>query len=122
LIPVDVLDPLDGQRLALAANPAAVFVFRRRHPDHGTDARLAALVSEQRANQGLAVDPVGLGPATPTRGRDRGRIDNAALNPLALQYPMNPEAIQSRLLNDDDRKQFPSPRKCPLFERRKARQ
>ena len=69
--PVDVLDPLDGQRLALAANPAAVFVFRRRHPDHGTDARLAALVSEQRANQGLAVDPVGLGPATPTRGRDR---------------------------------------------------
>ena len=38
---------------------------RRRRPDHRADARFAALVGEQRTNQSLAVDPVGLRPPPP---------------------------------------------------------
>jgi hypothetical protein len=32
--PVDVLDPFHDQHLALTANPAAVFIFRRWRPHH----------------------------------------------------------------------------------------
>ena len=32
--PVDVLDPFHDQHLALTANAAAVFIFRRRRPNH----------------------------------------------------------------------------------------
>ena len=32
--PVDVLNPFHDQHLALTANPAAVFIFRRRRPNH----------------------------------------------------------------------------------------
>ena len=63
--PVDVLDPFHDQHLALTAKPASVFIFRRRQPDHRADARFAALVGEQRTNQSLAVDPVGLRPPPP---------------------------------------------------------
>ena len=60
--PVDMLDPLDCQRLALLVKTAAIFVSSRRRPDHGADTRFAAFVRQQRAHQSLAVDPVGLGP------------------------------------------------------------
>src|ERR1700737_1603743 len=117
-----MLDPFGGQRLALTAKPAAVFIFRRRRPYHGADARFAAFVCQQRANQSLAVDPVGLGPPPPAGGRNRGRIDNVAFDLFALQHTVNPEAIQSRLLNDDDREGFSRPRERLLLELRKARQ
>ena len=45
-----------------------------------------------------------------------------AFNPFILQRTMNPEAVQSRFLNDDDRERFPSPRQRLLPEFRKARQ
>jgi hypothetical protein len=32
--PVDVLDPFHDQHLTLTANPAAIFIFRRRRPNH----------------------------------------------------------------------------------------
>jgi hypothetical protein len=32
--PIDVLDPFHDQHLTLTANPAAVFIFRRRRPNH----------------------------------------------------------------------------------------
>jgi hypothetical protein len=32
--PVDVLDSFHDQHLTLTANPAAVFIFRRRRPNH----------------------------------------------------------------------------------------
>ena len=41
----DVLDPFHDQHLALPANPAAVFIFRRRRPNHGADPRFTALVA-----------------------------------------------------------------------------
>jgi hypothetical protein len=67
---VDVLDPFHNQHLALTANPAAVFIFRRRRPNHRADPRFTTLVGEQRAKQSLAVDPVGLGPTPPARSRN----------------------------------------------------
>ena len=45
-----------------------------------------------------------------------------AFDAFALQHPMKPEAVETRFLNDDDRKGFSGPlRRLPL-ELRKARQ
>ena len=45
-----------------------------------------------------------------------------AFDAFALQHPMKPEAVETRFLNDDDRKGFSGPlRRFPL-ELRKARQ
>jgi hypothetical protein len=54
LDPIDVLDPLAGQRLALTAKSAAVFFLWRRRPDHGADTRFATFVRQQSAHQGFA--------------------------------------------------------------------
>ena len=48
--PIDVLDPLVGQRFALTAKSAAVFFLWRRRPDHGADTRFAAFVCQQSAH------------------------------------------------------------------------
>src|SRR5271168_3573711 len=63
LDPIDVLDPLVGKRLALAAKSAAVFLLWRRRPDHGADPRFAACICQQSAHQGFAVDLGGFGPS-----------------------------------------------------------
>src|ERR1017187_2683291 len=113
--PVDVLDPLDGQRLALSGKSATVFAFRRRRPNHGADARFTALVREQRANQCFAIDPISLGSPPPARGRNRGRND--PVTPLSPSFPhtVNPKPIQSRL-NDDDRERLSGLRERLLLE------
>jgi hypothetical protein len=63
-------------------------------------------VGEQGAKQSLAIDPVGLDPTPPARSRNRGCIDNMALNSFAQQDTVNPEAVQPRFLNDDNRAGF----------------
>ncbi len=45
-----------------------------------------------------------------------------AFDPFILQHTVNPEAVQPRFLNDDDRERFSCPRKRLLLELRKARQ
>jgi hypothetical protein len=55
----------------------------------------------QRPQQRLAVDRVGLGPPMPSGDRDRGRVDDVALDPVGEQQAMNPKPVQSRFLNDD---------------------
>jgi hypothetical protein len=57
---VDVANPLSRQGLTLAAKASAVLLLGFGHPHHRADARLAAFVREQRANQRLAVDLIGL--------------------------------------------------------------
>ena len=42
-------------------------------------------------------------PPAPSRRRDRGRIDHVALDPLLLQNTVQPEPVQPRLLDRDDR-------------------
>ena len=61
LDPVDVSGPLGDQHLALAVDPAPVFVLHARHPDHRADTRFAPLVRQQRTHQRFAIDLVGLG-------------------------------------------------------------
>src|SRR4051812_30075607 len=108
--PVDVSHPLAHQRPALAANAPAVLLLRRRRPGHRTHPRLAALEGHQGAYQGLAIDPVGLRPPPPARGQDRGGIDHVALDPFGLQHPVDPEAVQAGLLDNNDRKVPAGPR------------
>jgi hypothetical protein len=50
-------------------------------------------------DQSLPVDTIGLRASAPTRRRYRSRIDDVALDAFFLEYPVNPEAIQSSFLN-----------------------
>src|SRR3712207_9501203 len=58
---VRVPHPLLDEGLALAGDAPLVLRLRAGRRDHGADPRLAALPRQQRAQQCLAVDDVGLG-------------------------------------------------------------
>jgi len=111
-----VQDPLGGQHFALAAEAAAVLLLRSGRLDHRTHPGFAALVGQQRADERLAVDLVGLRPPPPARSGNRGRIDNVAFDPFALQHAMDPEAVQAGLLDCDDREVSARPRSRFLLE------
>src|ERR1700689_2513647 len=49
-------------------------------------------------------------------------IDDMAFDAFALQHPMKPEAVETRFLNDDDRKGFSGPLQRLPLELRKALQ
>ena len=100
--PIDVQDPFVSQHSTLTAQASAVLFLGCGRLDHRAHTRLAALIRQKRAKQRLAVDPVGLSSPAPTRRRDRSGIDNVAFDPFALQNTVNPEAVQSGFLNDDD--------------------
>ena len=117
-----MLDPLGDQHLALATEAAAIFFLGCRRLDHRAHPRFAPLVRQQRANQCLAVDPVSLRPPTPTRCRNRGRIDDMAFDPFILQHAIDPESVEASLLNDDEREDLPRPRPRFLPKLRKALQ
>jgi hypothetical protein len=55
-------------------------------------------------------DPVGLRPPPPARGQDRPGVDHVALDPFGLQHPVDPEAVQTGLLDDDNREVPAGPR------------
>jgi len=120
--PVDVLHPLAHQRPALAADTPAVLLLRRWRPGHRTHPRLATLEGHQGAHQGLAIDPVGLRPPTPARGQDRRGVDHVALDPFGLQHPVDPEAVQTGLLDDDNREVPAGPRRSLAPELREPTQ
>src|SRR6266446_4027112 len=113
-------DSLGGQHFALAAEAAVVLLLGSGRLHHRAHPRFTTLVGEQHSNQRFAIDPVGLHPPAPARCGNRGRIDNVAFNSFILQHPINPETIESSLLDDDERED-PS-RPCPrlLLELRKA--
>ena len=50
LDPIDVLDPLRCQDLALATDPAAILLVRRRCSNHSAHPRLASLIRQQRSH------------------------------------------------------------------------
>jgi len=104
---IDVLDALGDQRLAFATEAAPVLLLRGGRDGHGADARLAALERQQRPQQSLAVEPVGLGAAAAAGGGDRRRVDDVAFDALALQQAVQPEAVEAGLLDRDDGKSFP---------------
>jgi len=101
---IDVDDPLGDQRFTLPANAAAVLFFRRRDPDHRANTGFSPLVGQEGANQRLTIDAIGLHTAVPARHRDRGGIHNVTLDPVfPAKHPIDPEPVQTRLLDDDQR-------------------
>src|SRR5580658_7520906 len=82
---------------------SAILVLRRGDAHHRTHPRLAPLEGQQRPQQPLAIDLVGLGASTTTRNRDRGRVNHVALDPFLHQSPVDPEPVEPGFLNDDDR-------------------
>ena len=95
--------PLVGQRLALTAKSAAVFLLWCRRPDRGAGQRFAALLRQQRAHQGFAVDLVGLNPPpAPRCGRSRASSTTWLSTPSFCQHAINPKAVQPCLLDGDD--------------------
>ena len=82
--------------------PSRTNVADRYQPKGSLESPLI-LSPRQCAHQGLTIDPVGLHPPTPARGQDRGGVDHMALAPFGLQHPADPEAIQTGLLDDDNR-------------------
>jgi hypothetical protein len=96
---VRVPNPLLQQYRALAAYPPTVFLFRCRRHDHCANTRLSALPCQQRSQQRLAVDRIGLGsPPAPRHGDGRG-IDNMTFNAVGLQQPVDPKTVQSSFLD-----------------------
>src|SRR5215217_5022784 len=93
---IDVPDPFGCQGLALTTDPATILLLWARSLDHRTNPGLAPLVGQQGPHQSLTVDPVGLRPPTPTGRRDRGGIDDMALDPFLVQDPVDPEPVQPR--------------------------
>ncbi|OWK25006.1 hypothetical protein AJ87_14630 [Rhizobium yanglingense] len=75
-------DALVGQRLTFTHKPAAVFFLRRWNPEHRANSRLTSLISQQRSDQRLAVDLVGLRPAAPAGCCNRGWVDDKTLDPF----------------------------------------
>jgi hypothetical protein len=53
---------------------------------------------------------------TPARGQDRGGVDHVALDPFGLQHPVDPEAVQTGLLDDDNREVPAGPRRSLPLE------
>ena len=104
-----MLDPFGCQDLALPTDPAPILLLGRRSLDHRTHPGLAPLVGQQSANQGFAIDLVGLRPPTPPGGGDGSGIDDMALDPFLLQDAVDPEPVQPRFLDDDDGKDLPRP-------------
>jgi hypothetical protein len=62
---------------------------------------------QQCPHQRFAINPVGLRPPMATRCHDGGWVDDVALDALLLQHPVDPETVQTRLLDRDDRKILP---------------
>ena len=80
---VDVPNPLPQQGGALARGAPPVLLRRRGCHNHGVDARLPGSPGQQRPEQRLAVDGVGLRPPLPPWRGDRSRIDDVALDTSA---------------------------------------
>src|SRR4029077_5948047 len=63
------------------------------------DPWLAALPCQQRTQQRLSVDGIGLGAPLATRDSDGRGLDNGAVNVMAHKQPVYPKALETRLLN-----------------------
>jgi hypothetical protein len=100
--PVDVPDPLRGQRLAFPRRPAAVLLFHRRRPHHRAYPRLPAQPRQKHAQERFSIQPVRLCTPPPARCRNRRGIHNVAFDPRRLQRTVNPEAVKPGLMDHDN--------------------
>ena len=65
--------------------------------------RLTARIGDERAQQGRAVDLVGLGAPMSPRHRNRGRINDVARKAVLTKQPVQPEAVEPSFGDDGDR-------------------
>src|SRR3712207_3104825 len=77
---VDMPNPFADERLQFTAEAPLVLFVWCRHANHGADARLAALVGQQGADQSLSINSVCLSAAMPAGDGNRGGIDDVALD------------------------------------------
>ena len=99
---VDVLHPFSDQPAALARDLSSIFLVGIGRSHHRANARLASLKRQQRTDQGLTIEAVGLGAAAPARRGDRGRVNDVAFDPLPLEHSVNPKAVEPRFLDHHD--------------------
>lgn len=99
-------DSLPDEALELAAQPPAILFLWRGDAHHGADPRLAAFVGQERTHEALTVDPVGLSAPSAPRDRYRGGVNDVTLDTLLLERPVQPEAVQACLLDNDQRKEL----------------
>jgi hypothetical protein len=64
-----------------------------------TNTALTAQPGQQGAHQEIEVEGIGLGPPVTARHRDRGGIDDLALDPSRFQQTVDPEAVPASLLD-----------------------
>lgn len=82
LQPVHMTDALADESLQFPADTPAILLFRCWYANHRTDPWFAPFPRHERAHKRLSVDPVCLGAAMPARNRDRGWVNNVALDPF----------------------------------------
>ena len=107
LDPVAVPGALLQQPLALARTPFAIFVLRRRNPNHAANPRFAALVSQKRAHQLRQVDPIGLGSPCPPVHLDARRIDLVIEHPVVGQPAVQPMTVETRFIAGQNTNRLP---------------
>src|ERR1044072_4306628 len=100
---IDQRNAFLDESLAFPAVAAPIFLVRRGHDYHRADARITALERQQRAQERLPAEPIGLGSPTSTRCRNRRRIDNVAVNPFTMENAVNPKAVETSLLDRHER-------------------
>ncbi len=118
---IDVAHALVDQGLALTRDTATVLFLGRRHPDHRTHPWLASLIGQQRPDQRLAVDLVGLA----RRRRREVAIEAGSTTWLSIPSACSTRSIrsrQARLPGSRSRKAFPGPRLRLALELGKPRQ
>src|SRR5215472_14685359 len=100
---------LSDESLQFPADTPAILLSRCRYANHRTDPWFAPSPRHERAHKRLSVDPVCLGAAMPARNRDRGWVNNVALDPFRDQGAVNPEPVQSGFLDHDHRNNLTGP-------------
>jgi hypothetical protein len=95
-------DPLLDEGVPLTRDAPQVLLLGAGRHHHGTDPWLSPLPGQERAQQRLAIDRIGLG-ASLAPGDCHGRgINDVALDTPALEEPVHPKTFEARLLNADD--------------------
>jgi len=105
---------LAHQLAAFARQPPNVLVLCRWRHHHAADLPIAATPQRQTADQLLAIDTIRFGIAPALRSQDRGRIHHLVLDALIRQPAMQPEAVQTSLVDADDPHRPSGPLLCLL--------
>jgi hypothetical protein len=97
LDPVDVRRSLAEQTFAFTVRAAEILLLDARYQHHGTDVTLAAAPGDQRIQQFLDIDTVGLDPASLAVDLQAGRLHDQTLDAALLEESCQPKPVVARL-------------------------